>query len=317
MTDVLRIATRKSTLALWQAGHVKALLQQAHPGLRVELLPMVTAGDVQLEGPLSQAGGKGLFVKELEQALLENRADLAVHSLKDMPAQLPPGLALPVVLAAEDPCDAFVSARFGDLDALPRGARVGSASLRRQCQLRHRRPDLDFVMLRGNVETRLRKLDEGVCDALILACAGLRRLGLEARIRAVLSPDVCLPAIGQGVIALECRRGDDVTQALIASLNDAGTAQRTQAERALNAAIGGSCQTPLAGYAEPAGDELRLRARLGMPDGSRLLEAELRGKPERAAELGDTLGKRLLAGGGADILHALRSQSEARHETQP
>jgi hydroxymethylbilane synthase len=306
VTALLRIATRKSTLALWQANHVKGLLEQAHAGLRVELLPMVTTGDVRLEGSLSQVGGKGLFVKELEQAMLEHRADLAVHSMKDVPAQLPHGLCLPVVLAAEDARDAFVSGRYADLDQLPRGARVGTASLRRQCQLRHRRPDLEFGLLRGNVETRLRKLDEGQYDAIILACAGLKRLGLGARIRTELPAELCLPAIGQGVIGLECRSDDARTLALIAVLNDPATATRLAAERALNAGLGGSCQTPLAGHAELCDGELRLRARIGLPDGSRLVEAELHGAPERAAELGTALAQRLLAAGGADILHALK-----------
>jgi hydroxymethylbilane synthase len=306
VTAILRIATRKSALALWQANHVKGLLERAHPGLKVELLPMTTTGDVRLEGPLSQVGGKGLFVKELEQAMLEQRADLAVHSMKDVPAQLPEGLCLPVVLAAEDPRDAFVSARFASLDELPEAAHVGSASLRRQCQLRHHRPDLRFSLLRGNVETRLRKLDEGQYDAIILACAGLKRLGLAQRIRAVLPPDICLPAIGQGVIGLECRRDDKRTRALIAGLNDPTTAIRLQAERALNAALGGSCQTPLAGHAELLAGELRVRARIGLPDGSRLIEAELRGAPDAAAELGQRLAERLLADGGADILQLLK-----------
>ncbi len=304
VTTILRIATRKSTLALWQAHHVEGLLAQAHPGLRIELLPMTTTGDVRLEGPLSQVGGKGLFVKE--QALLEQRADLAVHSMKDVPAQLPEGLCLPVALAAEDPCDAFVSGRYASLDDLPEGAQVGSASLRRQCQLRHYRPDLRFGLLRGNVETRLRKLDEGQYDAIILACAGLKRLGLGARIRAVLPPQVCLPAIGQGVIGLECRRDDKRTQALIAVLNDPATAVRLRAERALNAALGGSCQTPLAGHAELIAGELRVRARIGLPDGSRLVEAEVRGTADAAAELGQQVAARLLADGGADILQQLK-----------
>jgi hydroxymethylbilane synthase len=313
VTATLRIATRKSTLALWQANHVKGLLEQAHAGLRVELLPLVTTGDLRLEGPLSQVGGKGLFVKELEQAMLDGRADLAVHSMKDVPAHLPQGLCLPVVLAAEDPRDAFVSNRHAGFDELPRGARIGTASLRRQCQLRHRRPDLEFSLLRGNVETRLRKLDDGQYDAIILACAGLNRLGLGARIRAVLSTDVCLPAIGQGVIGLECRSDDAPTLARIAILNDPATAIRMQAERALNAGLGGSCQTPLAGHAELANGELRLRARIGLPDGSRLLETELHATPDRAAELGATLAARLLAAGGADILHSLKEE----HEAQP
>jgi hydroxymethylbilane synthase len=309
VTNLLRIATRKSTLALWQANHVKALLEQKHAGLRVELLPLVTTGDVRLEGPLSQVGGKGLFVKELEQAMLEHRADIAVHSMKDVPAHLPEGLCLPVVLAAEDPRDAFVSNRYANLDELPRGARVGTASLRRQCQLHHHRPDLEFSLLRGNVETRLRKLDEGHYDAIILACAGLMRLGLHDRIRSALPTELCLPAIGQGVIGIECRADDSRTLGLIAPLNDADTAIRLRVERALNAKLGGSCQTPLAGHAELHGAALHARARIGMPDGSRLVEAELHGNAANAEALGVALAERLLAAGGADILHVLMEQA--------
>jgi len=314
MTELLRIATRKSPLALWQANHVKALLEHAHPGLVVELLPMVTTGDIRTEGSLAQIGGKGLFVKELEQAMLEDRADLAVHSMKDVPATLPAGLHLPVVLAAEDPRDAFVSNRYTTLAELPAGARIGTASLRRQFQLRALRPELQFVMLRGNVETRLRKLDDGQCEAVILACAGLRRLGLGNRIDAPLSTDESLPAIGQGVIGIECRTGDAMIEGLIAPLNDEATAIRMAAERALNAALGGSCQTPLAGHAELAGTELRMRARIGLPDGSRIAAAEMRGAAREAAELGRQLAQRLLADGGAAILDTL--EAAGRH-TKP
>lgn len=309
MTDKLRIATRKSTLALWQANHVKALLEQAHPGLQVELLPMVTTGDIKLEGPLSQVGGKGLFVKELEQAMLEGRADIAVHSMKDVPAHLPEGLCLPVVLAAEDPRDAFVSNTYATIDDLPKAAHIGSASLRRQSQLRHYRPDLVFSLLRGNVETRLRKLDEGNYDAIVLACAGLKRLGLGERIRAALPTELCLPAIGQGTIGIECRADDSSTQALIAALNDQETATRLRAERALNARLGGSCQTPLAGHATLINGELHLRARIGMPDGSRQLEVEMHGPAETAEALGTALAERLLIAGGADILQSLKESS--------
>lgn len=307
--NILRIATRKSTLALWQANHVKSLLEQAHAGLQVELLPMVTTGDVKLEGPLSQVGGKGLFVKELEQAMLEGRADIAVHSMKDVPAHLPQGLCLPVVLAAEDPRDAFVSNNYASLGELPKGARIGSASLRRQSQLLHARPDLVFGVLRGNVETRLRKLDEGQYDAIVLACAGLKRLGLGQRIRSALPTELCLPAIGQGTIGIECRADDAATQALITPLNDLNTGIRLQAERALNAKVGGSCQTPLSGHAILNEGELHLRARIGMPDGSRQIEVELHGAPEAAEALGIALAERLLNAGGADILQLLQGAS--------
>jgi hydroxymethylbilane synthase len=303
----LRIATRKSPLALWQAHHVKDLLAKAHPALVVELLPMTTSGDRNLEGPLSQVGGKGLFVKELEQAMLENRADLAVHSMKDVPAHLPEGLTLAALLAAEDPRDAFVSNRFATFDELPQNARVGTSSLRRQAQLRHRRPDLEIIVLRGNVETRLRKLDEGEFDAILLACAGLKRLGLSARIRSALSAEQCLPAIGQGVIGIECRSDDENVKALVAPLNDLLTARRIAAERALNAKLYGSCQTPLAGFAEIENGRLRLRALIGMPDGSRLVQADVSGPAEDAASLGEAAADRLLAEGGGDILRALRS----------
>jgi hydroxymethylbilane synthase len=305
----IRIATRKSTLALWQANHVKQRLEQAHPGLQVELLPMVTTGDIKLEGPLSQVGGKGLFVKELEQAMLEGRADIAVHSMKDVPAQLPQGLCLPVVLAAEDPRDAFVSNTYATIDDLPKGAHIGSASLRRQSQLRHHRPDLVFSLLRGNVETRLRKLDEGQYDAIVLACAGLKRLGLGGRIRSTLLTGLCLPAIGQGIIGIECRADDSRTHELIAPLDDPQTATRLRAERALNAKLGGSCQTPLAGHATLTQGELHLRARIGMPDGSRQVEVEMHGPAEAAEALGTALGERLLIAGGADILHSLKEST--------
>lgn len=314
MNPVLRIATRKSTLALWQANHVKALLEKAHGDLRVELLPLVTSGDLQQQGPLSAIGGKGLFVKELEQALLENRADIAVHSMKDVPAHLPDGLALPVVLAAEDPRDAFVSNRYATLDELPAAARIGTASLRRQAQLRQYRPDLEFLLLRGNVETRLRKLDENLFDAIVLACAGLKRLGLGNRIRSALSLEQSLPAIGQGVIGIECRRSDARTRELIDPLNDDDTAIRIIAERALNARVGGSCQTPLAGHAELHGDTLRLRACLAMPDGSRRVAVEMTGAPTMAAEIGTALAERLLDAGGAAILETLRTMTEQKSQ---
>jgi hydroxymethylbilane synthase len=303
---MIRIATRKSPLALWQAGHVKALLERLHPGLEVTLVPMTTSGDRNLEGPLSQVGGKGLFVKELEQAMLENRADIAVHSMKDVPAELPAGLLLETVLESEDPHDAFVSNRYAGVNDLPQGARVGTSSLRRQCQLKHHRPDLEIEVLRGNVETRLRRLDEGRFDAIILACAGLRRLGLASRIRSVLPEDLCLPAIGQGIIGIECRESDSRIRSLLAPLNHAPTAVRMRAERALNARLSGSCQTPIAGHAVLDGKGgIMLRARLGMPDGSRVIEQALAGPAADAERLGKQLAERLLESGGAAILEAL------------
>ena len=225
----LRIATRESPLALWQAEHVQARLRAAHPGLEVSLVPMTTTGDQLLSGPLSQSGGKGLFVKELEAALLEGRADLAVHSMKDVPAQQPAGLAVVAYLEGEDPRDAFVSNHHASLASLPQGARLGTASLRRQVQARRLRPDLQIEVLRGNVGTRLRKLDEGRHDAILLACAGLMRLGLEARIRERLHPEQFVPAIGQGIVGIECRADDARTQALLAPLHDAASALRLAA----------------------------------------------------------------------------------------
>jgi hydroxymethylbilane synthase len=308
----LRIATRKSALALWQARHVQSLLERAHDGLSVELLPMTTSGDVNLDGPLSQVGGKGLFVKELEQALLRGEADIAVHSMKDVPAQLPDGLVLDTVLEAEDPRDAFVSNRYGTLEELPAGARVGTSSLRRQCLLRHRRPDLEVGVLRGNVETRLRRLDEGRFDAVILACAGLRRLGLAERIRGALPVEQSLPAVGQGIIGIECRGSDAATRRWLAPLEHAPTRVRLTAERALNARVGGSCQTPLAAHAElqPEG-RIRIRTALGMPDGSRLLQLEISGDAGDAQSLGEQLAQSLLDAGGAAILSLLQEHQPA------
>ncbi|MDR3419429.1 MAG: hydroxymethylbilane synthase, partial [Nevskia sp.] len=237
--NTLRIATRESPLALWQANHVKALLQAAHPGLEVALVPMTTAGDQLLDRSLATVGGKGLFVKELETALLQARADLAVHSMKDVPSQLPPGLCLTAYLAGEDPRDAFVSNRYAGLAELPPGSLVGTASLRRQAQLRVLRPDLQVRELRGNVGTRLRKLDEGQFDAILLASAGLLRLGLEGRIRERFAVDRFVPAIAQGVIGIECREDDRATRARLAPLHNTAAATRLAAERALNARLGG------------------------------------------------------------------------------
>jgi len=247
-TDLLRIATRKSPLALWQAEHVRERLQAEHPGLRVELVTMSTQGDRVLDSPLAKIGGKGLFVKELELAMLEDRADIAVHSMKDVPAELPEGLGIGAILEREDPRDALVSSRFSSIGELPQGATVGTSSLRRQCQLRAARPDLKILDLRGNVGTRLSKLDDGQYDAIVLACAGLRRLGLEQRIACAISPDEMLPAIAQGVIGIECRLDDERVAELIRPLAHLETGLRTRAERAMNAALAGGCQAPVAGY---------------------------------------------------------------------
>lgn len=302
---MLRIATRESPLALWQAEHVKGLLESAHPGLAVALLPMTTAGDQLLSSPLATVGGKDLFVKELEQAMLEGRADLAVHSMKDVPVQQPAGLVLSAFLAGEDPSDAFVSNRYAALDELPQSAVVGTSSLRRQAQLRALRPDVVVKELRGNVGTRLRKLDENQFDAILLASAGLLRLGLGARIGERFAPERFLPAIGQGVIGLECREDDERTRRLLAPLHDSRTYTRLLAERAMNARLGGACQVPVAGYAEVLGGEVRLRGLVGAPDGSRVIRGELRGTLAHAEALGEQLAERLLDQGARDILRQL------------
>lgn len=304
--QTLRIATRESPLALWQAEHVKARLEALHPGLAVTLVAMTTTGDQLLQGPLSQSGGKGLFVKELEAALLDDRADIAVHSMKDVPVQQPAGLMLAAYLAGEDPRDAFVSNHHASLLSLPQGARLGTASLRRQVQAKRLRPDLVIEVLRGNVGTRLRKLDEGQHDAILLACAGLMRLGLAARIRERLDPETFVPAIGQGIVGIECRVGDARTQALLTPLHDATSALRLAAERSFNARLGGACQAPIAGHATRTADgQLRLVGLVGTPDGAVLLRDELTGAPEQASALGVALADRLFAAGARELLAAL------------
>ncbi|MGQ0528985.1 MAG: hydroxymethylbilane synthase [Panacagrimonas sp.] len=301
----LRIATRESPLALWQAEHVRARLQTAHPGLDVVLVPMTTRGDQMLGTSLAQVGGKGLFVKELEQAMLEQRADLAVHSMKDVPAHQPEGLSLVSYLEGEDPRDAFVSTRFDSLTALPQGARVGTSSLRRQSLLAALRPDLQVGLLRGNVGTRLRKLDEGEFDAILLACAGLRRLGLADRIREALDVERFIPAIGQGVIGIEARTDDARTQAYVSALHDGVSAQRLAAERALNARLGGACQVPVAGHAMVENHRLRMSAMVGRPDGSRVVRDHIEGVVGDATNLGTQLAEHLLARGAREILAEL------------
>jgi hydroxymethylbilane synthase len=301
---ILRIATRRSPLALWQAEHVRALLLQRHPGVAVTLVPMTTSGDRQAE-QTAERTGKGLFVKELEDALLDGRADLAVHSMKDVPAAQPPGLALVTFLPGEDPRDAFVSNRHASVADLPRGARVGTSSLRRQSQLRAERPDLAVEDLRGNVGTRLTRLDEGKFDAVLLACAGLVRLGLGARIREALAVERFVPAIGQGIVGIECRTDDARTREHLAVLNDATSATRLAAERALNAALGGSCTVPVAGHAVVAAGRVRLTGLVAAPDGSRVVKASAEGPQAEAAALGSGLAARLLEAGAAPILRAL------------
>ena len=307
--QIVRIATRKSPLALWQAEHVRAVLQQAHPGLVVELLEMSTQGDKILDTPLAKIGGKGLFVKELERAMLDGEADIAVHSMKDVPVDLPDGLYLPVILEREDPLDAFVSNHYAAFSDLPEGAIVGTSSLRRQCQLRERRPDLDIRDLRGNVNTRLKKLDDGEYDAIILASAGLKRLNMAARITAQLTDDISLPAIGQGAIGIESRSQDTRIDELIAVLDDHDTHTRVIAERALNQRLGGGCQVPIAGFALLEGDELWIRGLVGRTDGSEIIRAEARGPRSQAAELGIAVAEELLAGGADVILQALYDEA--------
>jgi hydroxymethylbilane synthase len=311
MQNTLRIATRRSRLALWQAEHVSALLRTAHPGLDVELVPMVTEGDRILDRALAEVGGKGLFIKELEVAMFEGRADLAVHSMKDVPADLPEGMTLAIVLERADPHDAFVSNRFQRLEDLPQGARVGTSSLRRQCQLRHARPDLEVLQLRGNVDTRLRKLDEGAYDAIILAAAGLKRLELQARIASLVPIDASLPAVGQGIIGIECRAADTLTRERLAALEHRPSRLRLDAERAFAARLQGSCQSPVAGFAELDGETLRLRGLVGAPDGSRLFADEIQGPAREGPALGFALAERLLAAGAGTLLDELRAAAGA------
>jgi hydroxymethylbilane synthase len=301
-SDTLRIATRKSALALWQAEHVAERLRQAHPGLRVELLGMVTRGDRILDSPLAKIGGKGLFVKELEEGLLEGRADLAVHSMKDVPMAFPDGLGLAAILAREDPRDAFVANRYANPGSLPTNARVGTSSLRRQCQLAAHYPHWRITSLRGNVNSRLAKLDAGEFDAIILAAAGLQRLGLADRIAQVLQPDFSLPAIGQGAIGVECRSNDAKVHNLLAVLDDPPTRLRLTAERAFNTRLQGGCQVPIAGYAVLEGDELWLRGLVGEPDGTQIIAGEVRGPTLAASALGITLAEDLLDRGADAIL---------------
>jgi hydroxymethylbilane synthase len=305
MSQVIRIATRKSPLAMWQAEHVAAELRGAHPGLEVEILGMSTQGDKILDTPLAKIGGKGLFVKELEQGMLAGSADIAVHSMKDVPVELPEGLHLPVIMQREDPRDAFVSNTYKGLDELPQGACVGTSSLRRQCQIGERRPDLKIAPLRGNVNTRLRKLDGGEFDAIILASAGLKRLGFAERITSLLDAGQSLPAIGQGAIGIECRSDDPRVNALIATLHHEETAVCVRAERAMNHRLMGGCQVPIGGFAVLEGERLQLRGLVGEPDGSHIIRAEIAGPAADAERLGTELAEDLLAKGAEPILKAL------------
>lgn len=305
MREHVVIGTRGSKLALWQARHIAELLRQAHPGLAVELKHIVTTGDKILDVPLAQIGGKGLFTKELETAMLAGEIDLAVHSLKDVPAELPDGLTLAAVTERNDPLDAWVSANYPSWRELPTGATVGTSSLRRKAQLLRLRPDVNIVSLRGNLDTRLRKLDEGQFDAIVLAAAGLRRLGWADRIAAVLSPTDCLPAVGQGVLAIETRRDDAAIRSLTVCLEDVATRACVTAERRFLSAVEGGCQVPLGVYATVAAHRLNLQARILSVDGRRCVAGELDGPPDQAVELGETLAARLLAAGGREILAEL------------
>jgi hydroxymethylbilane synthase len=298
----LRIATRKSALALWQAEHVAARLRELHPGLAVELVPMTTRGDQILDRPLSEIGGKGLFLKELEVAMQRGEADIAVHSMKDVPMELEAGFAICAVLQREDPRDAFVSNQHPDLRALPQGARVGTSSLRRQALLRAIRPDLRLEELRGNVNTRLAKLDAGQYDAVILACAGLIRLGMGERIRSQLPPPEWLPAVAQGAIGIECLADDANTATLCAPLAHAETSVCVGAERAMNRLLQGSCDVPIAGYARLQGARLRLDGLVGDVASGRLLRAAADGDASSPQELGQAVARDLLAQGADHIL---------------
>ncbi|MDF0534987.1 hydroxymethylbilane synthase [Shewanella yunxiaonensis] len=303
--NCIRIATRKSPLAMWQAEFVKAELEKIHPGLVVELLPMSTKGDVILDTPLAKVGGKGLFVKELEVAMLEGQADIAVHSMKDVPVEFPEGLGLEVICKREDPRDAFVSNTYKHLEELPQGAVVGTSSLRRQCQLRERRPDLVIKDLRGNVGTRLSKLDAGDYDAIILAAAGLIRLELKERIASFIPAEDSLPANGQGAVGIECRTDDQRVKALLAPLEHKETRYRVLAERAMNTRLEGGCQVPIGAYAEIDGDDMLLRGLVGNPDGSQVIRGEVKGHKLDAVAMGNALAEELLEKGAKTILDAV------------
>ncbi len=304
----LRIATRKSKLALWQAEHVADLLRRTHAGLDVELVPMSTQGDRIQDRSLAAIGGKGLFIKELEVAMRERRADIAVHSMKDVPAEVPGGFQISAVLERADPYDALVASRdIAGLEDLPPSARVGTSSLRRQAQLYAARPDLRIETLRGNVGTRLGRLDAGEFDAILLACAGLKRLGLASRITVTLGPQVCLPAVGQGVIGIECRSDDAPTHALLRALEHPETRCALEAERAFAERLGGSCQSPIAAHARLQAGELHLTGLVSEPDGSRMFRDTISGGVEHARVLGRQLAERMMGAGAAELVERLRT----------
>ena len=302
---ILKIATRQSPLALWQAEYIRDRLETLHQGLKVELVTFVTQGDKILDTPLAKIGGKGLFVKELETALLDGRADLAVHSMKDVPMDLPEGLDLAVICEREDPFDAFVSNQYEKFEDLPQGARLGTSSLRRKCQILKQRPDLNVIDLRGNVGTRLSKLDAGQYDAIILASAGLKRLDLHARIRHTLTAEVSLPAVGQGALGLECRSDDQAVLDLILPLMHTESDLCVRAERAFNAYLEGGCQVPIAGFATLNGQQISIEGRVGSVDGQVLLRSVVVGSSDQAEQLGVELAQDLLSQGAGELLAAL------------
>ena len=307
----LRIATRRSKLALWQAEHVQALLRAAHPDLPVELVPMSTQGDRVLDRALAEVGGKGLFVKELEVAMQEGRADFAVHSMKDVPSELPPGFSIVAVLPRANPLDAFISRRHARFEDLPQNARVGTSSPRRQAQLRHARPDLRLELLRGNVDTRLRKLEEDGLDAILLACAGLERLGIAHHITEQLGLQLSLPAVGQGVIGIECRSDDQRSRAALAALHHADTFTRLLAERSFAATLSGSCHSPIAAHAVLEGSQLTVHGFIGAPDGSETYRDHVAGPATGAESLGRELARRMQAAGAETLLERLRAEAAA------
>ena len=302
---IIRIATRQSPLALWQAEHVAALLTETFPEVTAQLVKMVTRGDKILDAPLAKVGGKGLFVKELEEGMLSGDADIAVHSMKDVPIEFPEGLHLAAILEREDPTDAFVSNRFASLADLPTNARIGTSSLRRECQLKERFPDAEVIPLRGNVNTRLAKLDAGDYDAIILASAGLKRLGMAGRITQSLPVDVSLPAVGQGAIGIECRIDDAEINQMLQALNDKTTGLCVTAERAMNTRLNGGCQVPIAGFAVLENGQVFMRGLVGSPDGSVLYRAEKTGTEAEVETLGRLIAEDLLAQGADKILKAL------------
>ena len=302
MLKILRIGTRKSPLALWQAEFVRTRLSALAPGLSIELVKLTTQGDKLLDTSLAKVGGKGLFTKELEQGLMDGRLDIAVHSMKDVTVALPDGLHIAAICEREDPRDALVSSNEHDLASLPAGTRLGTSSLRRQCQLSAAFPQLQITPLRGNVNTRLAKLDQGDYDAIVLAVAGLKRLGMTQRITAYIASESCLPAVGQGAIGIECRRDDAAINHLVTQLNHAPTRSCVEAERAMNAALNGGCQVPIGGYAEIAEGKLHLRGLVGSPDGKRILRSRAAGAISSAEQLGSSVAQDLLAKGAKQIL---------------